>query len=98
MEKKIPHCNVRVVKAFVEAGKVRLTNSARVGAAQLGFEWADMLEVLLALTHTDFYKSMTTHHDHTMWQDVYRPHTKAGAVYLKLTVVDDVLVVSFKEL
>jgi hypothetical protein len=31
------------------------------------------------------------------WQDVYRAVTKAGMVYLKLTVVDDVLVVSFKE-
>ena len=98
MRKKIPHCNVRVVKAFVEAGKVRVTNSAIVGAAQLGFEWADMLEVLLSLNAGDFYKSMTTHLDHTVWQDVYRPRTKAGEVYLKLTVVDDVLIVSFKEL
>jgi motility quorum-sensing regulator/GCU-specific mRNA interferase toxin len=46
----------------------------------------------------DFYKSMTTHDDHRVWQDVYRPTTPAGEVYLKLTVVDDVLVVSFKEL
>ncbi len=29
---------------------------------------------------------------------VYRPNTKAGEVYLKLTVIDDVLIVSFKEL
>lgn len=41
---------------------------------------------------------MTTHADHTIWQDVYRPATSVGDVYLKLTVVDDVLVVSFKEL
>jgi motility quorum-sensing regulator/GCU-specific mRNA interferase toxin len=57
-----------------------------------------MLAVILALTPADFYKSMTTHHDHTIWQDVYRPTTAVGDVYLKLTVVDDVLVVSFKEL
>ena len=41
---------------------------------------------------------MTTHADHSIWQDVYRPTTAAGEVYLKLTVIDDVLVVSFKEL
>lgn len=41
---------------------------------------------------------MTTYGDHTVWQDVYRPHTAAGTVYVKLTVIDDVLVVSFKEL
>jgi motility quorum-sensing regulator/GCU-specific mRNA interferase toxin len=41
---------------------------------------------------------MTTHADHTIWQDVYRPSTTVGDVYLKLTVIDDVLIVSFKEL
>ncbi len=51
-----------------------------------------------ALTPADFYKSMTSHADHRVWQDVYRPTTQAGAVYLKLTVIDDVLIVSFKEL
>ncbi|KKB60932.1 hypothetical protein WM40_26250 [Robbsia andropogonis] len=43
-------------------------------------------------------KVRTTHADHTVWQDVYRPSTHAGDVYLKLTVIDDVLIVSFKEL
>ncbi len=57
-----------------------------------------MLDVVMALKPTDFYKSMTTYADHTIWQDVYRPKTPAGDVYLKLTVMDDVLIVSFKEL
>ena len=57
-----------------------------------------MLAVVLALAPTDFYKSMTTQADHTVWQDVYRPNTRSGDVYLKLTVIDDVLIVSFKEL
>lgn len=57
-----------------------------------------MVGVVMALTPADFYKSMTTHADHSVWQDVYRPSTKAGDVYLKLTVIDDVLIVSFKEL
>lgn len=64
----------------------------------MGFEFPDVLAVVLALTRSDFYKSMTTHADHTVWQDVYRPRTKAGDVYLKLTVIDDLLIVSFKEL
>jgi motility quorum-sensing regulator/GCU-specific mRNA interferase toxin len=42
---------------------------------------------------------MTTHADHHIWQDVYRHRTTHGAaVYLKLTVIDDLLIVSFKEL
>ena len=36
--------------------------------------------------------------DHRVWQDVYRPTTPLGEVYLKLTVIDDLLIVTFKEL
>lgn len=98
MEKRTPHYKLPVVKALVEAGKVRTTHAARVGACALGFDYPGMLVVVLELTPADFYKSMTTYADHTIWQDVYRPNTSAGDVYLKLTVIEDVLVVSFKEL
>lgn len=80
------------------AGRVRSTFSALTGAAALGLDFDGMVAVVLALTSKDFYKAMTTHADHRVWQDVYRPTTHAGEVYLKLTVVDDVLIVSFKEL
>ncbi len=82
----------------VEAGKVRTTHAARVGANALGFDYPGILAVVMALTPADFYKSMTTHADHRIWQDVYHPNTSAGDVYLKLTVIDDVVIVSFKEL
>lgn len=98
MEKRKPHCKLQRVKALIESGQVRTTNAARVGATQLGLDFSEMLEVVLALEPADFYKSMTTHADHRVWQDVYRPKTKVGDVYLKLTVIDDVLIVSFKEL
>ena len=98
MEKPVPHCKLALVKSLVKAGKVRTTQAARVGATALGMELFDMLAVVMALTPADFYKSMTTHADHTVWQDVYRPRSQAGDVYLKLTVIDDVLIVSFKEL
>ena len=77
---------------------LRATRSARIGATELGLDVSDMLAVVMALTATDFYKSMTTHADHTIWQDVYRPGTPVGDVYLKLTVINDVLIVFFKEL
>jgi motility quorum-sensing regulator/GCU-specific mRNA interferase toxin len=98
MEKRTPHCRLAVVKAMVAAGKVRATVSALAGGAALGFGFGEILGVVAALTPRDFYKSMTTHADHRVWQDVYRPKTSAGEVYLKLTVIDDVLIVSFKEL
>lgn len=98
MEKRSPHCPLARVKALAAAGQVRTTRSAREGAVALGLDFDAMLGVVLALSRADFYKSMTTHADHRVWQDVYRPQTPAGAVYLKLTVVDDLLIVSFKEL
>ncbi len=98
MEKSTPHCKLSVVKALIAAGKVRSTRSALTGGAVLGLDFEEMVSVVMALTLADFYKSMTTHADHRIWQDVYRPTTTAGEVYLKLTVIDDVLIVSFKEL
>ena len=98
MEKRTPHCPLSVVKTLIEAGKVRTTQSARSGAAALDLDYRGMVAVIQALTPGDFYKSMTTHADHRLWQDVYRPTTEVGDLYLKLTVIDDVLIVSFKEL
>lgn len=98
MEKSTPHCKLVRVKAMIEEGLVRSTVSALAGAANMGFDFDAMLAVVNALSDADFYKSMTTHANHRIWQDVYRPMTSAGEVYLKLTVIDDVLIVSFKEL
>lgn len=57
-----------------------------------------MCAVVMTLTLHCFYKSMTTHADHRVWQDVYHAKAQGQDVYLKLTVVDGVLIVSFKEL
>ncbi|HEY1219885.1 MAG: type II toxin-antitoxin system MqsR family toxin [Bryobacteraceae bacterium] len=98
MEKRTPHCKLAVVKAMIAAGKVRTTVSALASGAALGFGFEEIVGIVAALAPRDFHKSMTTHTDHRIWQDVYRPKTRAGEVYLKLTVIDDVLIVSFKEL
>lgn len=100
MEKSTPHCKLSVVKALVEAGKVNATASAFSGARDLGIDdLAGMCAVVMSLAPGDFYKSMTTRADHRIWQDVYHARTASNDdVYLKLTVIDDVLIVSFKEL
>ena len=96
MEKGVPHYPLATVKALLDAGKVRPTFSAVAGAAALELSDQEIMAVVGALTSKDFYKSMTTHADHRVWQDVYRPTTDAGGVYLKLTVTDEVIIVSFK--
>lgn len=100
MEKRVAHCKLKVVKALIQAGQVKATVSAYNGARELGINDLDgMCEVILALTSANFYKSMTTHADHQIWQDVYHAKTARGdEAYVKLTVIEGVLIVSFKEL
>ena len=98
MEKGSPHCKLARVRLMVQAGEVRVTSAARLGATAMGLGLDDMLDIVFSLKAADFYKSMTSHADHRIWQDVYRPNTPVGTVYLKLTVVEDLLIVSFKEL
>jgi motility quorum-sensing regulator/GCU-specific mRNA interferase toxin len=58
-----------------------------------------MCDVVLSLTMANFDKSMTTYADHRIWQDVYKVVNPSGSdIYLKLTIIEDVLIVSFKEL
>ena len=100
MEKSKPHCKLAAVHTLVEGGHVKATASAFSGARELGInDLSGMCAIIMALTSANFYKSMTTHADHRIWQDVYHAKTGGGdEVYLKLTVIDDVLIVSFKEL
>jgi motility quorum-sensing regulator / GCU-specific mRNA interferase toxin len=100
MEKGTPHTKLPVVRGLIEAGKVRATANAFNGARELGInDLAGMCAVVMSLTPADFYKSMTTHADHRIWQDVFHAKTANRAeAYLKLTVIDDLLIVSFKEL
>jgi len=63
MEKRTPHCKLSVIKAMIQAGKVRITLSALAAGAALGFDADSIVGVVMALTSKDFYKSMTTHTD-----------------------------------
>ncbi|MCY1292446.1 mRNA interferase toxin MqsR [compost metagenome] len=96
MEKTTAHYPLWRVRELVTAKRVTLTRSARDGAETLGFDMTSLLQVIEALQPSDFYKSMTTYADHTVWQDVYRPLTRHGCVYLKLTISAGLLVVAFK--
>lgn len=100
MEKKTPHCRLSLIRTLVQEGRVRATASALRGAVEVGIpDLSGICAIVLALTSLNFYKSMTTQADHRIWQDVYHATTDQGvAVYLKLTVIEDLLIVSFKEL
>lgn len=99
MEKNTAHYPLAEVQALVKEGNVRATRTALGGAAALGLSFHAMKDVILNLETGDLYKSMTSYGDSTVWQDVYHfPSEEAGDIYLKLSVIDGVLIVSFKEL
>lgn len=97
MEKHTPHRKLYQIHSLLAQGRIRKTATALLGAAALGMDESEMTAVVAALKSSDFYKSMTSHLDHRIWHDVYCPLTRHGVLYIKLTVLDDVLIVSFKE-
>jgi len=98
MEKKTPHTPLSIIQAQVAAGNFSITRTAVNSSRDMGLSRADVLSIIAGMTMRDFYKSMTTYADHTHWQDVYRPRTKAGDAYVKFMFDGAALVVSFKEL
>jgi motility quorum-sensing regulator/GCU-specific mRNA interferase toxin len=65
----------------------------------MGLSTAEALQIVLNLKKALFYKSMTTHADRRVWQDVYHAPTPQGKIaYIKLTLrPNGALVIQFKE-
>jgi motility quorum-sensing regulator/GCU-specific mRNA interferase toxin len=101
VEKKKPHYPLKLVKRLI-ADETRdpFTQSAKNGAAEMGLEAGELRGIVAGLAMRDFYKSMTTHDSSRVWQDVYRPVTRRGAAYVKVTInpAENLIVVSFKGL
>lgn len=99
MEKRTPHYDLARVQAdVVRLGVAAFTKAALDGGRTLGLTTAEMLEVIAGLTRRDFYKSMTTHADHRVWQDVYHAATPVRRdAYIKITLRDSAPVIQFKE-
>ena len=100
MEKVSAHYRLDVVKAAVaDQGLSAFTRTALEGIDAMGMTHADAIAVVLRLTVRMFYKSMTTHSDHRVWQDVYHaPCPEFDKVaYIKVTVRAGATVMQFKE-
>ena len=91
MEKRTPNYRLeKVQKVVADRNSRPFTMTALRGGLALGLTEPVMREVVLALRRADFYKSMTTHLDHQLWQDVYHGMTPVGIpVYIKITDFDD---------
>ena len=97
-EKKKPTYDL---EAFQEqcAADLNATLTALRDAAALGFDDQGIIEVVQTMRRIHFYKSMTSHKDATIWQDVYHVPSEAGLLYVKFTsdVIAEFLLLSFKE-
>lgn len=81
MEKKTPHYNLPLIQADVRRlGAVAFTKSALDGGRTMGLTLAQMKRVIATLE-----RSMSTHADHKVWQDVYHAQAYGLAIYIKVT-------------
>ena len=87
-----------IKQAFNSVKKLRVTATALKDARSMGFSQQDMVGVIQQLKRKDFVKSMTTHLDHRIWQDVYNTEYNGYFLYVKFQV-DEMghFVISFKE-
>jgi len=100
MEKKKPHYALDAIKAVVlDRGMDAFTETALRGLYAMGLDESEGLAVVLGLQRSMLFKSMTTHSDHRVWQDVYHAHCPNGKVaYVKLTLRAGTVVIQLKEL
>lgn len=101
MEKRTPHYELAAVLHDVaQRGLRSFTITALNNGRLMGLDGPAMLAVVLGLSRSMFYKSMTTELDHKVWQDVYHAPTPMGkTAYIKITGYVDGRppVIQFKE-
>lgn len=99
MEKRVKTYNLEEIKAaFTSSEHLRTTATALKNARSMGFSQKDMVAAIQQLKRKDFFKSMTIHIDHRIWQDVYNTEYNGYLLYIKFQVDEaGYFVVSFKE-
>jgi motility quorum-sensing regulator/GCU-specific mRNA interferase toxin len=93
-----PHYDLSECKwLLARERKFRITKAAYVGAGQLGLDEEDIVECIQALDMAkDFYKTMPSAKHSGTHQDVYRTRYNGWPIYLKLQIVDGLVIISFK--
>lgn len=99
VEKLKPHYPLVDIKAALCAVTVlRMTRTARNYAFEAGMTLQAVVDLVQGIDAAQFYKSMTSIADHTVWQDVYHVPFDELVLYVKFTVdPDGYLLISLKE-
>ncbi|MCY0095486.1 type II toxin-antitoxin system MqsR family toxin [Hoeflea ulvae] len=99
-EKRRPTYDLDAIKScFSTPRRLKATGSAIRSAAALGFGSVEIVLTIQSMERRHFQKSMTSHANHRIWQDVHHVPSDAGELYVKFTadVVSEFLLLSFKE-
>jgi motility quorum-sensing regulator/GCU-specific mRNA interferase toxin len=98
MGRRKPAYDLGAIQSAARAGMSVTTGAVR-GAAAMGMTRSDMMRVIQGLTRRDFYKSVTTYQDHSIWMDVYHGRAEGYEIYIKFVqdVVTEFTCTSFKE-
>lgn len=97
MKKTCATYSLESIKKLISKGESIITTSALTGAAELGFMDEDIYSAILLLSDEDFYKTMASTKRKSTYQDVYRKEYKGVLLYIKLQIVEQAIVISFKE-
>ena len=100
MEKRKAHHSLTQLKDLIKDEATRvITRSSLKDANVVGLSETEVVDTILELKQTNFYKSMTTHQSSSKWQDVYKTSKNNINLYIKLHISDnnEGAVVSFKK-
>ena len=98
-ERREPHHKLAEVKVLVsKLGVASFSKTGLDGGRAMGLTSNEMLQVIASLTRVMFYKSMTSHCDENVWQDVYHaPTPNQKNAYIKVILKPNAPVIQFKE-
>lgn len=100
MEKRKAHYSLTQLKGLLKNEATRvITRTSLKDANGLGFSETEIIDTILELKQTNFYKAMTTQQNTRTWQDVYKTSENNINLYIKLQISDndEGVVVSFKK-
>jgi motility quorum-sensing regulator/GCU-specific mRNA interferase toxin len=89
MEKRTPTYDLAGFrKEFSSVRSLRMPRTVQNATMQLGMMLEEVVQVVQSMTRGHFYKSMTSHGDYRIWQDVYHVPWGTLVLYVKLTMDD----------
>jgi motility quorum-sensing regulator/GCU-specific mRNA interferase toxin len=97
-EMKKPSYDLGLIKGLMKDGSWIATVPAMDAAVDLGFDEEDMFDCIVThLQETHLYKTMESEKKPGLMQDVYHITYQSERLYVKLPVVINAVVISFKE-